>query len=119
MPKFIKYPIFTFLACVFLFLAVVAKEKFVKSDFWADSSIRLAFSSEEDIRVRTKHLVTQNVKNPASIKFPPLSKMDVWSMHGATFVSAYVDAQNDFGAMKRNDFTACWRDTKLIYLKFK
>lgn len=53
-----------------------------------------------------KEAVLKNLKAPATAQFPEYVDEFVDDLEGGQFrVTSYVDAQNGFGAMIRNDFT--------------
>ena len=53
-----------------------------------------------------KAAVLKNLRAPATAQFPEFADEFVDDLEGGQFrVTAYVDAQNGFGAMIRNDFT--------------
>lgn len=53
-----------------------------------------------------KDAVLKNLKAPATAQFPEYAAEFVDDLEGGQFrVTSYVDAQNGFGAMIRNDFT--------------
>lgn len=74
-------------------------------------------SERWDYKVAAEEVVKVGLKAPATAEFPDI---DEWylskSTGGIVTASAYVDSQNSFGAMIRNDFTIQLSSTMgLIY----
>lgn len=54
--------------------------------------------------IQCKHLVSERLKSPSTADFPFLDR-DAWRFSDQTYViKSYVDAQNSFGAMMRNNW---------------
>ena len=68
-------------------------------------------NSRVDASMMAEHFVEQRLKSPSTAKFGPYREMTIISTGGECefLVSSYVDAQNSFGAMMRNNFTAVVR----------
>lgn len=82
---------------------------------WADDPQREIERAQKDCEnssmayVMSQEFVKQRLKSPASADFPYLNNRDVLSVsnHDCTFyISAYVDAQNGFGATIRTHYKA-------------
>lgn len=59
------------------------------------------------IMVMTQGLVENNLKAPSTAKHPSLSDYSIDNLGGGKYkVSSYVDSQNSFGAMLRQEYTA-------------
>ena len=68
-------------------------------------------NSKVDASLMAEHFVEQRLKSPSTAKFGPYREMVITPTGGDCefTVSSYVDAQNSFGAMMRNSFTAVVR----------
>lgn len=66
-----------------------------------------ALTNDEEIEVRvlTKKLIKDNLKNPSGAKFCGYDELHINQEENGTFlVTGWVDATNSFGAVLRNDF---------------
>lgn len=62
---------------------------------------------KDDAALNAQLLVKRKLKSPSTAKFPPTSTAKITkSATGTWIVSSYVDSQNGFGAMVRNDWVA-------------
>lgn len=59
-------------------------------------------------------VVKKSLKSPSSAKFPADGKWFVWKQDGKTYIQAYVDADNSFGANLRSEFQFIIEDGKTI-----
>lgn len=68
-------------------------------------NLPLTNDDEIEIRVLTKKLVKDNLKNPSSAKFCGYDELHITKGENGTFLATgWVDATNSFGATLRNDF---------------
>ncbi|ELC8441045.1 hypothetical protein QYB59_000039 [Clostridium perfringens] len=68
-------------------------------------NLPLTNDEETEIRVLTKKLVKDNLKNPSSAKFCGYDELHITKGENGTFLATgWVDATNSFGATLRNDF---------------
>lgn len=62
---------------------------------------------KDDAALNAQLLVKRKLKSPSTADFPPTSTAKVEkSENGTWIVTSYVDSQNGFGAMIRNDWVA-------------
>ena len=67
-------------------------------------------SAQMDAYSCAQTMVKRNLKSPSTAQFPTYKEAVITKLgEGKYEVKAYVDAQNSFGAMIRNDFTAIIR----------
>lgn len=66
-------------------------------------------STETDLWVLAKHEVENQLKSPNSAKFPSIKEAKIREFDDLYTVTAYVDADNSFGAKVRNKFTVTFK----------
>lgn len=67
--------------------------------------------------VLAKHEVESQLKSPTSAKFPSSSEAEIMDLGDMCIVTSYVDAENSFGAMMRNNFSVTFKkDSKGNYI---
>lgn len=69
------------------------------------NNLPLTNDDETEIRVLTKKLVKDNLKNPSSAKFCGYNELHITKAKNGTYLATgWVEATNSFGAVLRNDF---------------
>ncbi len=66
--------------------------------------IAMSISEKTDIQTRCQNGVKSILKSPSSAKFPNITNWYIGKDKEKILVQSYVDAQNGFGAMIRNEF---------------
>lgn len=100
--------------CVALFVVfiIVISSGLFKTSRHAPKTI-----SQDEAYVASQALVKKQLKSPASAKFPPISQATIMKVKDSVYwVSAYVDAQNSFGALIRQEYsgTIAFEPTGLV-----
>ncbi|EKN4700351.1 hypothetical protein NFB41_03655 [Yersinia ruckeri] len=100
-----------FIAIFFIFKSCSSKNEKIRN--YCDDEIRAYITS--------KDLITRNLKSPSTAKFSSFSDTNIRAYGNCQFnINGYVDAQNSFGAMIRNNFSANVRyddKSKTYYLE--
>ncbi|QWX83618.1 hypothetical protein H0I23_14345 [Cellulophaga sp. HaHaR_3_176] len=64
-----------------------------------------SYLSDDQITLAAQKYVEQYLKSPSTAKFPSLFKSEIKKIRpGSYIVTSYVDSQNGFGAIIRNNY---------------
>ncbi|OQB15749.1 MAG: hypothetical protein BWY15_00462 [Firmicutes bacterium ADurb.Bin193] len=82
------------------------------------TDIIVTFDEKNALNISCKKTIEGLLKSPSTAKFAAFNDWQFKKENGVTYVQAYVDAQNGFGAQIRSNFQFKIKDQKVISLIF-
>ena len=96
--------------------------KYGDTNLYADGAVQykltdfvISIDEASDYQIKAKEAVKSILKSPSTAKFPSLNEWGMEKNHEVFKIGSYVDSQNSFGAMIRNQFVITYsRETQTV-----